>query len=54
MQLVNTLTSIKKKAEHELSNLKREIEKIRQEKKTLIAAIKMSAQESHVLQKNKK
>ena len=30
------------------------IEKIRQEKKTLIAAIKMSAQESHVLQKNKK
>lgn len=44
----------KKKAEHELSNLKREIEKIRQEKKTLIAAIKMSAQESHVLQKNKK
>ena len=44
----------KKKAEHELSNLKREIEKIRQEKKTLIAAIKMSVQESHVLQKNKK
>ena len=44
----------KKKAEHELSNLKREIEKIRQEKKTLIATIKMSVQESHVLQKNKK
>ena len=44
----------KKKAEHELSNLKREIEKIRQEKKALIDAIKMSAQKSHVLQKNKK
>jgi cell division initiation protein len=44
----------KKEAERELSNLKREIEKIRQEKKTLIATIKMSVQESHVLQKNKK
>ena len=44
----------KKKAEHELSNLKREIQKIRQEKNTLIAAIKISAQEGHVLQKNKK
>ena len=44
----------KKKAEHELSNLKREIEKIKQEKKKLIETIKISAQESLAGQEKRK
>ena len=44
----------KKKAEHELSNLKREIEKIKQEKKKLIETIKVSAQESLAGQEKRK
>mgnify|MGYP006416052483 FL=1 len=44
----------KKRAEHELSNLKREIEKIKQEKKKLIETIKVSAQESLAGQEKRK
>ena len=44
----------KKKAEHELSSLKREIEKIKQEKKKLIETIKVSAQESLAGQEKRK
>lgn len=44
----------KKKAEHELSTLKREIEKIKQEKKKLIETIKVSAQESLAGQEKRK
>ena len=44
----------KKKAEHELSNLKREIEKIKQDKKKLIETIKVSAQESLAGQEKRK
>jgi DivIVA domain-containing protein len=44
----------KKKAEHELSTLKREVEKIKQEKKKLIEAIKASAKESLASQERSK